>query len=30
MTAKTLAKSDRNEEIETFDSLDQMTSSWNE
>ena len=30
LTANTLAKSDRNEEIETFDSLDEMAASWNE
>ena len=29
-TAITLDKSDRGEEIETFDSLDQMVASWNE
>ena len=30
LTASTLDKSDRDEGIETFDSLDQMTESWNE
>jgi DNA-damage-inducible protein J len=30
LTAKTLDKSDRDEEIETFDSLDEMAKSWNE
>jgi len=30
LTATTLDKSDRGEEIETFDSLDQMIASWNE
>jgi len=30
VTASTLEKSDRGEEIETFDSLDQMVASWNE
>jgi DNA-damage-inducible protein J len=30
LTASTLAKSDRGEEIETFDSLDQMVASWSE
>jgi len=30
LTASTLAKSDRGEEIETFDSLDKMVESWNE
>jgi DNA-damage-inducible protein J len=30
LTASTLDKSDRGEEIETFDSLDQMVASWNE
>jgi len=30
LTAKTLSKSDRGEEIETFDSLEQMVESWNE
>lgn len=29
LTASTLEKSDRGEEIETFDSLDDMVSSWN-
>jgi len=30
LTASTLDKSDRGEEIEGFDSLDQMVASWNE
>ena len=30
LTASTLDKSDRGEEIETFDSLDQMVESWSE
>jgi DNA-damage-inducible protein J len=30
LTASTLDKSDRGEEIETFDSLDQMVASWKE
>ena len=30
LTAKTLNKSDRGEEIETFDSLDEMVDSWKE
>ena len=30
LTASTLDKSDRGEEIETFDSLDEMVASWNE
>ena len=30
LTASTLNKSDRDKEIETFDSLDQMVESWNE
>jgi antitoxin component of RelBE/YafQ-DinJ toxin-antitoxin module len=30
LTANTLDKSDRGEEIETFDSLEQMVESWNE
>ena len=30
LTASTLDKSDRDEEIETFNSLDQMIESWNE
>ncbi len=30
LTASTLDKSDRSEEIETFDSLDQMVASWDE
>ena len=30
LTASTLGKSDRGEEIETFDSLDQMAASWKE
>jgi len=30
LTARTLAKSDRGEEIESFDSLDQMVKSWEE
>jgi DNA-damage-inducible protein J len=30
LTASTLDKSDRDEEIETFDTLDQMVASWNE
>lgn len=30
VTADTLDRSDRGEEIETFDSLDQMVASWNE
>ncbi len=30
LTAGTLAKSDRGEEVETFDSLDKMVASWNE
>jgi DNA-damage-inducible protein J len=30
LTARTLDKSDRDEGIETFDSLDQMVESWNE
>lgn len=30
LTASTLSKSDRGEEIETFDSLDDMVRSWNE
>lgn len=30
VTAKTLDKSDRGEEIETFGSLDEMVKSWNE
>lgn len=30
LTASTLDKSDRGEEVETFDSLDQMVASWNE
>ena len=29
-TAATLDKSDRGEEVETFDSLDQMVESWSE
>jgi len=28
LTAETLDKSDRNEEIERFDSLDDLTKSW--
>lgn len=30
LTASTLDKSDRGEEIEIFDTLDQMAASWNE
>jgi len=30
LTASTLDKSDRGEEIESFDTLDQMAASWNE
>ena len=30
LTAATLSKSDRGEEIETFDSLDEMVESWKE
>ncbi len=30
LTASTLNKSDRDKEIETFDSLEQMVESWNE
>ena len=30
LTASTLDKSDRGEEVETFDSLDQMVESWNQ
>jgi DNA-damage-inducible protein J len=30
LTASTLDKSDRGQEIENFDSLDQMVASWNE
>ena len=30
LTAATLSKSDRGEEIETFDSLDKMVESWKE
>lgn len=30
LTANTLDKSDRNEDIETFDSLNDMVASWNE
>lgn len=30
LTASTLEKSDRGEEIETFDSLDKLVASWNE
>ena len=30
LTAKTLDKSDRGEEIETFDSLERMVASWSE
>jgi DNA-damage-inducible protein J len=30
LTAGTLDKSDRGEEIESFDTLDQMAASWNE
>ena len=30
LTASTLSKSDREEGIETFDSLDDMIQSWNE
>lgn len=30
LTAKTLGKSDREEEIESFDSLDDMVASWKE
>ena len=30
LTGSTLNKSDREEEIETFDSLEQMVESWNE
>jgi DNA-damage-inducible protein J len=30
LTANTLDKSDRGEEIESFDTLDQMVASWNE
>jgi len=30
LTASTLNKSDHGEEIEAFDSLDQMVESWNE
>jgi DNA-damage-inducible protein J len=30
LTAKTLDKSDRGDEIETFNSLDEMVESWNE
>ena len=29
LTASTLDKSDRNEEVESFDSLDKMVESWN-
>ena len=28
LTAKTLTKSDRNEEIEVFDSVEELTASW--
>ena len=28
LTAKTLAKSDRNEEIDVFDSVEELTASW--
>ncbi|WP_309387018.1 type II toxin-antitoxin system RelB/DinJ family antitoxin [Cerasicoccus frondis] len=28
LTAETLDKSDRNEEVESFDSLDDLTASW--
>jgi len=30
LTANTLDKSDRREDIETFESLDEMIASWNE
>ena len=30
LTAATLAKSDRGEEVESFESLEQMVDSWNE
>jgi len=30
LTGSTLTKSDRGEEIESFDSLEQMVESWNE
>ena len=30
LTASTLDKSDRGEEVEPFDSLDQMVESWNQ
>ena len=30
LTASTLDKSDRGEDIETFESLDEMIASWNE
>lgn len=30
LTASTLEKSDRGEDIETFDSLDKLVASWNE
>jgi len=30
LTARTLTKSDRGEEVETFDTLEQMVESWNE
>ncbi len=30
LTAITLEKSDRGEEIQTFDALDKMVASWNE
>lgn len=30
LTVSTLDKSDRGEEIESFDTLDQMAASWNE
>jgi DNA-damage-inducible protein J len=30
LTASTLEKSDRGEEIETFESLDKMVASWDE
>ena len=30
LTARTLTKSDRGEEVESFESLEQMVESWNE
>jgi len=30
LTASTLSKSDRGEEVEMFDSVEQMVESWNE